>query len=565
MDKQPKSAYEITLEKLKERDRERGESGPGPLSDEQKKAIADIRSRCDARLAEREILHRSERAAFLDDQEALERRDQEYADERRRLASLRDAEIEAVRQKSPAGGKPAGGRGGKRKRGGSRATCLIGLAALAAAALGAIGSAAASEAAPPAGPAPVVVRAARLFDGVSGVARAGLRVVVDGGVIQAVLSAAEAAPAGAGVIDLGEVTLLPGLIDAHTHLLLQGDATTRDYEDQLLRESIPHRSLRAAAAARTALLRGFTSLRDLGTEGAGYADVALRDAIEEGHVPGPRLLVATRALDISGAYPPHGFALESPVAAGVQTADGADAARRAVREQVKHGADWIKVYCDRGYTLTDAGGLDSIPTFEPAELHAIVEEAHRQGRRVAAHAMAPRGVRNALDAGVDSIEHGVDLDAESIKRMARGRIAWCPTLTVFQAAAEDEAEEKGSIWPAVPGIQKRSFAAALAGGVRIVFGTDAGGFPWSRSQAAEFSLMTGYGMPPADALRAATSVAAVLLGKEDSLGRIAPGYRADLVAVRGDPLRDIGVMDDVVLVMKDGRIVRSPDGTVTVR
>jgi imidazolonepropionase-like amidohydrolase len=315
------------------------------------------------------------------------------------------------------------------------------------------------------------------------------------------------------------------------------------------------------AAARTALLHGFTTIRDLGTEGAGYGDVGLRDGIAEGYVPGPRMFVATLALDVTGAYPLLGFALDSPVPSGVQVADGADAGRNAVREQVKHGADWIKVYCDRSYFIGSDGRLDSLQTFTREELAAIVDEAHRQGRKVAAHAMAPKGVGNALLAGVDTIEHGAGLDEASIRRMVAQGVYYCPTLTVMQQVAAPRAREGRDIWSVMPEIQKKSFQDALRAGVKIAFSTDAGGFRWDEtSQAEEFLWMTRYGMTPAQALRSATNVAAALLGKEKELGRVAPGYLADLVAVPGNPLEDIAVMNRAGFVMAGGVIGKNDFG-----
>jgi len=520
----PKSAYELALEKLKQRDRERGEAAPVLLTDEQKKKIATIRRTCEAKIAEREILHASERTKVLSDpegQEKLPKLEEEYLKDRRRIEAERDRQIEAVRA-----GKPAGGRRGRKVK-----TLL--------AALG-------------------LLEAARLYDGTEAPLRRDAVVVVEGDRIRSVGGSDAAVPEGARLIDLGNATLLPGLIDAHTHVFLQGDLTERDYERQILEESIPHRTVRAVAAARTALLHGFTTIRDLGTEGAGYGDVGLRDGINEGYVPGPRMFVATLALDVTGAYPLLGYALESPVPSGVQTVDGPDAGRNAVREQIKYGADWIKVYCDRGYFLDPGGRLDSVPTFTPAELGAIVDEAHRQGRRVAAHAMGPRGIANALDAGVDSIEHGAGLDQAAIHRMVAKGVYYCPTLTVMQRVAAPRVREGRDIWSRMPEIQRASFRAALQAGVRIAFGTDAGGFPWKEtSQADEFLWLTRYGMTPAQAIRSATSVAAALLGKEGELGRVAPGADADLVAVPGDPLEDITAMGRVGFVMARGEIARN--------
>jgi len=578
----PKSAYELALEKLKHQDQERGENAPLALSDAQKKEIAEIRKICEARLAEREILFRSERARLQADPEAAEKlvkAEDEYARDRLRFEEQRDAAIARVRAAvKPHGGTGgAGGRGGRKGRGAARmiAALALGLGA-AAAGLAHGGTAGAtgggpSDAATTAG---TVLRAAGLFDPVDGVIRRDVEVMIEGDVIRAVhvgVGAAGgragtdpgAAPAGATspaarTIDLGGAILLPGLIDAHTHVLLQGDPTARSYDDQILHESIAHRTVRGAAAARTALLHGFTTLRDLGSEGAGYADVALRDGIAEGHIPGPRLFVATLALDITGAYPLLGYSPETTLPTGVQVADGPDAGRRAVREQVQHGADWIKVYCDRAYFVNDEGLLDSIPTFDPDELAAIVDEAHRQGKKVAAHAMAPKGIGNALRAGVDSIEHGVGLDAASIKLMVKRGVAYCPTLTVTGVVAPERAEEGRGIWEKIPEFHEKSFRAALAAGVRIVFGTDAGGFPWDGpNQAEEFRAMVRLGMSETAALRAATTGAAALLGRESDLGRVAPGYRADLIAVGGNPLERIDVLKDVSFVMARGRIEKN--------
>jgi imidazolonepropionase-like amidohydrolase len=547
----PKSAYEIAMEKLRQQDRERGEAGPAALTGDQKRSIAEIRARGQAKLAEAEILHKANRRKAGEDPEALAKLEEEYAIDRRRIEDQVDREIARVR--GPGGGTPKGG-GRKGKRGGAACVLLALLGGLG------ISRPALGEPSPSASPsAPVVVvRAARLFDGERAELRRDVAVVVEGERVRAIGSSASTrVPPGAAVFDLGDVTLLPGLIDAHTHVLLQGDPTRRSYDDQVLKESVAHRTVRGVAAARAALEHGFTTLRDLGTEGAGYADVALRDGILEGHVAGPRLYVATLALDITGAYPLLGYALESPVPSGVQVVDGPDAGRRAVREQVRRGADWIKVYCDRAYFVGANGRLDSVPTFEPEELRAIVEEAHRQGRKVAAHAMAPKGLRRALDAGVDSIEHGIGLDDEAIRMMRDRGVFYCPTLMVTQYVAPERAREGAPIWERIPEFHRRSFQAALAAGVPIAFGTDAGGFPWSLNQAEEFGWMVRFGMTPVAALRSATTVAARLLGREREIGRVAEGFQADLVAVPGNPLQRIAAMENVGFVMQRGRVVRN--------
>lgn len=538
MSDKPKSAYELAMEKLRRQDQERGEGPPASLTPEQKETIATIRRTWDARLAEREILARAERRKLAEQPESEEKVrqfDDDYARERRKLEERRDTEVAAAR---------AAGKGKSKAKG---KALLVGAIALAAAG----GSFAADTT--------TVIQAARMFDPVAGRLIRNAVVIVEGDRIRSAGPAEGHPPiADAEVIDLGDATLLPGLIDTHTHVLLQGDPTRQSYDRQILLESIPHRTVRAVAAARAALMNGFTTLRDLGTEGAGYADAALRDGIAEGYVPGPRMQVATLAIGITGAYPPSGFPLHAPVPSGVQAADGPWEGRAAVREQVKFGADWIKVYCDRSYFVDSAGRLDSVPTFEPDELLAIVDEAHRQGKKVAAHAMAPRGIGRALDAGVDSIEHGVGLDQAGAARMRSRGVFLAPTLTVVQRVAPARAGEGGAIWSRMPQFHQKAFETALKAGVRIAFGTDAGGFEWTVNQAEEFSWMVRYGMSPEQALRSATVVAAELLGLGNEIGRIAPGFRADLVAVPGDPTREIEVMERVGFVMTGG-IVRRND------
>jgi imidazolonepropionase-like amidohydrolase len=551
----PKSAFEIAMEKLRRQDRERGEEAPAALTPEQKERIAAIRRAWDAKFAEREILVRDERRRLEGDPEAGEKiraLEEDYARERRRMEQKRDAEIRSARSR-------------KRPRGGTARALLGGWLALAAGFGGAATAGPAAEGAAPgdtaaaAGRGIVVIQAARLFDAATGRLIPNGVVVVEGDRIRSAGPAEGHPPVPASeVIDLGDATLLPGLIDTHTHVFLQGDPTRRSYEEQLLKESIPHRTVRAVAAAGAALTNGFTTIRDLGTEGAGYGDAALRDGIAAGHVPGPRMLVATLALDITGAYPLTGFPIHAPVPGGVQTADGPWAGRAAVREQVKHGADWIKVYCDRAYSVDASGRLDSLPTFEPEELRAIVDEAHRQNRKVAAHAMSPRGIGRALDAGVDSIEHGVGIDAATAARMKAQGVTWSPTLTVVLQVSPARVAEGGAVWEKMPELHRRAFETALRAGVRIAFGTDAGGFPWTVNQAVEFAAMVRYGMRPEQAIRSATVVAAELLGLEKEIGRIAPGYRADLVAVPGDPLKDIGALERVGFVMTGG-VVRKDD------
>jgi len=401
---------------------------------------------------------------------------------------------------------------------------------------------------------PVAVRCGRLIDGRTDDVRSGAVVLVEGERITAV-GAGLAIPADATVVDLSRSTCLPGLIDNHTHILLQGDITASDYDEQLLKESIPYRAIRATVAARTALLNGFTALRDLETEGAMYADVDVKTAINRGIIPGPRMFVATRALAPTGTYPLLGYSWELRMPEGVQIADGADGLRRAVREQVKYGADWIKYYSDRKYYLKD-GALRSWTNFTDEEAKALVDEAHRLGRRVAAHAIGRDGIESALRAGVDTIEHGDGLDDQSIDLMVRRGVYWCPTIYVGAYVAEGRAAAGAPIWKAMLDLERQAFGKALEKGVRISYGTDAGGYAWTEGQAKEFSYMVRYGMSPMQAIRSATSVAAALLDQQDNLGALEAGRLADLIAVAGDPLKDITELERVRFVMKGGVVVK---------
>jgi imidazolonepropionase-like amidohydrolase len=373
------------------------------------------------------------------------------------------------------------------------------------------------------------------------------------------LVAAGPAPAGAPVLDLSALTCLPGLIDAHTHLLLQGDATSVEYDEQVLTESNPYRALRGAAAARIALDHGFTSVRDLGTEGAGFADVDLKRAFQRGILPGPRVFASGPAMSVPGGYPLLGYSWERKMPDGVLKCDGADDCRKAVRYQVQNGVDWIKVYADRSYYRTPEGGWAAIANFTPEEMKAIVDEAHHLRKRVAAHSMTPSGHHSALQAGVDSIEHGDVLDDEIVRMMVAKKTPYCPTITVADFV-KGPRSKTNPIWDQLWAASEDSFRRAYKAGVPIAFGTDAGGFDWDkRNQAEEFGFMVAWGMAPWDALRAATTVAAELLGQSGTLGCLAPGCAADLVAVAGDPLTDIRTMEKVRAVVSRGKVVKKPD------
>jgi imidazolonepropionase-like amidohydrolase len=402
-------------------------------------------------------------------------------------------------------------------------------------------------------PKPIVIKAARLIDGRGGAPITPALVVVRGNRIQSV---GGLAPEDAQVIDLGDATLMPGLIDAHVHLLLQGDVTTEDYDEQIFKESMAYRALRASRAAKIGLEHGFTTMRDLETEGAMYTDVDVKRAIENGIIAGPRLFVSTRALSVTGGYGPSGYAPDISYPRGVQIVDGVEEARKAVREQIGHGADWIKVYADRSYFVQADGTLSSIPTFTREEMKAIVDEAHRLRHKVAAHAMARPGIENALLAGIDTIEHGIAIPDDLLDMMVKNGVYLCPTLTVTEFVAPGRAAEGRAIWAKIPEFHRDSFNRAVKKGVKIAFGTDVGGFPWDAlNEAKEFSYMTRFGMTPMQSIEAATRTAAQLLDQPD-LGVVAQGKLADLVAVPGNPLQDITAMERVFFVMKDGAVVR---------
>ena len=404
-----------------------------------------------------------------------------------------------------------------------------------------------------------VIRAGVLIDGMSNSVRRNQVITIRDNVIAEVGDAASAIlPADASVIDLSHATVLPGLIDAHTHIFLQGEVPSEGgYDIQLLRYPLAFRAARATVSARRALEQGFTTIRDMETEGAGYGDVGIKMAIDGGYIPGPRMFVSTRAISTTGGYPLEGYAPEIDVPKGVQIADGPVGARKAAREQLDHGADWIKVYMTHRSWIGKNGELVSQPTLTVEELRAVVDETHGWGKKVACHAYSGEGLQRALDGGCDSIEHGLVLTDAQIAQMIRQGTWLCPTLSVYYGdwAAADTPEGRRDRKRASE--HEVSFRKALKAGVKIAFGTDMGGMPWTEPIAQEFTRMVEFGMTPMEAIQSATSRAAELLDRKGQLGVIAPGAYADVIAVAGDPLANIKILESVGFVMEDGKIFKN--------
>jgi len=380
---------------------------------------------------------------------------------------------------------------------------------------------------------PYVIKAGRLIDGKSVEMHVDVIVVIEGNKITALGKNVDI-PDNAILLDFSGKTVLPGFIDSHTHIMTDGIRLG----DDLYKNSTPFRTIRAVASVRKALWNGFTAMRDVGSEGTLYADVDIKKAINKGLIPGPRLWVSTRGLSTTGHYMPSGYSWELKQHKGCQIVDGEAECLKAVREQVALGADWIKIFADWGNI-----------SFTEKEFSVIVSESHRLGCKVAAHATSPDGIKAALDAGVNSIEHGWGFNEELIAQAKKLGVYWCPTLLVLKPMSRKPSKQAENFFKILNKANRQ--------GVKIALGTDAGSFNWSINQAKEFEILVKKaGFSPMAAIKAGTSVAAQLLGQSDKIGHLAPGMLADIVVVPGDPLQDITVLQQVMFVMKDGKIFR---------
>lgn len=402
-----------------------------------------------------------------------------------------------------------------------------------------------------------VIKAGRLIDGNNDTIKKNVTIVVRDKKMTAVGNDIDVPP-DAVVLDFGAYTVLPGFVDVHTHIMCGGG----DYDRELNTMSTPFRAVRAAGLVHAALMNGFTSLRDVGSEGAMYADVDVKKAIESNIVPGPRLWVSARALSTTGRYLPSSYSWELDHPEGCQVVDGPEDCLKAVREQIANGGDWIKVYADWPYEVSADGEITGSPNFTTEELKTIVTEAHRLGRKVAAHALTREGIQAALDAGVDSIEHGWGFTEELLAQAKDQDVFWCPTLLSRDYRLRYYRDDT-AMTERIEKCLAIHLAALRMGyemGVKIALGTDVGSFPWSDNQAKEFELLvTKGGFTPMGAIKAGTSTAAALLDQRGMIGCIAPGAWADIVAVRGNPMEDISALQDVRFVMKDGAIYRQDD------
>ncbi len=400
-----------------------------------------------------------------------------------------------------------------------------------------------------------LIKCGKLLDTKAGIVLENQFVLLNGNTIVSVSTKASKADT---TIDLSGYFVMPGMIDAHTHVLLQGDITSEDYDVQILKESIPYRTLRASKSAQQSILNGFTTIRDLGTEGAGFADVDVKKAINRGVITGPRMQVATLAMNTTGHYPikASDYAWEIKLPKGVIEITGADEARKAVRQQIEQGADWIKIYADRGYYRLADGSFRSLPNFTNEEINAIGDETLRSRKKLAAHAMTRDGILAAINAGAISIEHGSGMDEECMKLMAAKGVYWCPTLFVNEYVAEGRAKIGSPINLYFQQSIEATFKKAIKLGVKLTYGTDIGGYDWSLPQAKDFTYFVKWGLTPIQAIQTATTTPAELLGLEGKIGEIKAGAFADIIAIKKDPTQDISVLQNIDWVMKDGKVYK---------
>ena len=401
----------------------------------------------------------------------------------------------------------------------------------------------------------ILIKCGKLLDARSGqVAEKQFILIKDNSIV----SVGAKAIAADSIIDLSDYFVMPGMIDCHTHVLLQGDITQEDYDVQVLKESIPYRTIRGIKAAERALMNGFTTIRDLGTEGAGFADVDIKKAINRGITNGPRMFVSTLAINTTGHYPikASDYAWELKMPKGLQEITGADEGRRAVRQQIEQGADWIKIYADRGYYKLADGSYRSLPNFTTEEINAIGDETLRSRKKLAAHAMTRDGIIAAINAGARTIEHGDGMDDECMKLMASKGVFWCPTLYVNEFVAEGRAKQGSPInlyfQQSIPEIFKK----AMKAGVRLAYGTDIGGYDWTQPQAMDFTYFVEWGLTPTQAIQTATTTAAELLDQEGKIGEIKAGAFADIIALKQDPTKHIEALQQIDWVMKDGKVFK---------
>jgi len=402
----------------------------------------------------------------------------------------------------------------------------------------------------------ILIKCGKLLDTKTGIVSEKQNVLIKGNQIVSISSSSVAADS---IIDLSNYFVMPGLIDCHTHVVLQGDITSEDYDVQVLKESIPYRAIRGTKSVERALLNGFTTIRDLGTEGAGFTDVDLKKAVNKGVINGPRMWVSTLAINTTGHYPikTSDYAWELKLPKGLQEITGADEARRAVRQQIEQGADWIKIYADRGYYRLADGSFRSLPNFTTDEINAIGDETLRSRKKLAAHAMTRDGIIAAINAGASTIEHGSGMDEECMKLMADKGIFWCPTLFVNEYVAEGRAKLGSPINLYFQQSIQATFKKAIKMGVRLAYGTDIGGYDWGLPQAKDFTYFVDWGLTNVQAIQTATTTAAELLGMQGKIGEIKAGAFADIVALKKDPTKDITALQQVDWVMKDGKVFKN--------